>query len=723
MKFQPITRMLAWSIALVLLSNCASPQPAVPTTPPAPPVEEPTASPVAEAEPEEPIISLPSDPPISETGGSIIQPAQQITASQAISLSNIVNLKQVAQIGLGRARAVALSQQWIYVATSDALVQYSLANFSYQRHQVFEGEISRLALSPDDKLLAIEYRAPSTSNIQTALYNADTLSLVQTIDGYNPSWSSDSQLIAVETSANEQAASSSLYQADGNLVASNLAGVAPRFSPDGSMLFTYLLGDSSSIEVYQSSDGSALQSFAASDAAWGPDSKTIAVSAATGVQLYRMPSGDPLGELSKANDQNSDVSAIISFNSDGSRLYEIRHFDLRVWDLTNSDLLIDQPQALSPGFENDLFSPISFSENNALMVVFNQPIEGISYGLRLFRTDTLEMIYSDGESNSIVFNADASLAALVSEEGIIRLIDTTSGNQQAFAMRGYTGIAFSPDSKQILLAGSEATIWNLADVSEARVLKVSDRYSLYGQHQVEWSADGSKAAIRTQTGSEGWLFENVHLWELPNVLGQLVWERSEVGSDPIVLAFNASTGNIASSYASPEVSVQLAGATSFSFSLEEPISALAFNSVGSQIAVADRAGNLQLHSSADGAKLLSFEAPAGQISQLVFSDDGQFLAAYSTQENASQPSLTIWRSDTPKPVQSIALETGLQRVRFSSDNSMLLVAGDSSLELYALASGTRLFQSATGASDVQMSPDMRLIAAAQREAVYIYALP
>lgn len=723
MKFQPITRLLVWSIALVLLSNCASPQPAVPTAPPAPPVEEPTASPVAEVEPEEPVTTLPADPPISDTGGSIIQPAQQITASQAISLSNIVNLKQVAQIGLGRARAVALSDQSIYVATSDALVQYNLANFSYQRHQVFEGEISRLLLSPDNKLLAIEYRAPSTSNIQTAVYNADTLSLIQTINGYGPNWSSDSQLIVVENS--ELGATSSLYQADGSLIAANLAGTSPRFSPDASMLLTHVFSDSLSVQIYQTSDGSLLKQFDASSGAWSPDSKTIALSSDTGVQLYRMPNGDPLGELSPPEGQTSDSSSIISFNSDGSRLYEIHHFDLRVWDLTNSDLLIDQPQALSPGFESELFSPISFSQNNALMAVFNQPIEGISYGLRLFRTDTLEMVYSDSESNSIVFNADASLAALLTEEGIIRLIDTSSGSQQAFAMRGYSGIAFSPDSKQILLAGSEATIWDLASVSEERVLHVSEKYSLYGQHEVEWSADGSKVAIRTHAGSEGWLFESIHVWELPVVLGQLAWEKSEVATEPIVLAFSAATGNIASSYASPEVNVQLGGATSFNFSLGETVSALAFNSVGSQIAVADRAGTLELRSSADGAKLQSFEAPAGIISQLRFSDDGQFLAAYATQEQegGSQPSLTIWRSDTPKALQSIQLEAAVKNFRFSSDNSMLLVAGDNGLGVYAVASGTRLFQSPAAASNVQMSPDMRLIAVVQREVVYLYALP
>jgi Tol biopolymer transport system component len=723
MKSQLFTRLLAWSIALVLLSNCAASQPPAPTAPPAPPVEEPTPSPLAESVPESQATLLPAEPPISDTGGSIIQPSQQITASQAISLSTIANLKQVAQIGLGRARAVALSEQHIFVATTDALVQYNLANFSYQSHKAFDGQITRLALSPDAKLLAIEYYAPSTSNLQTALYNADTLALIQTITGYTPVWSSDSQLLALENNATDQGNSSSLYQADGSLIAANLAGMSPSFSPDGSMLLTHVFSDSLGVQIYQTNNGSLLKQFPASSAAWSPDSRTLAISTNTGVQLYRMPNGDPLGELSKPDQEASDDTSIISFSSDGSRLYEIRHFDLRVWDLTNSDLLIDQPQALSPGFETDLISPISFSQNNALMVVFNQPIEGISYGLRLFRTDTLEQVYSDSESNSVTFNADASLAALISEEGVIRLIDTTSGSEKAFAMRGYSGIAFSPDSSQILLAGSEATIWNLANVSEDRVLNVPDQYSLYGLHHAEWSADGSKIAIQTSAGSEGFLFESLHRWELPAVLGQVVWESSESATDPIVLAFNAATGNSVSSYASPEATVQLGGAASFKFALEEPISALAFNSLGSQIVAADRAGNLQLHSSADGAKLLSFEAPTGLISQLVFSTDGELLAAYSTQENNSQPTLTVWRSNTAKPLLSLALEAPAQRFQFSSDNSLLLVAGDQALEVYGVSSGNKLFHNTSAASEVRISPDMRLIATVQREAVYLYALP
>lgn len=723
MKFQLFTRLLTWSIALVLLSNCAASQLPAPTAAPAPPVEEPTPSPLAEAPPESQATLLPAEPPISDTGGSIIQPAQQITASQAISLSNIANLKQVAQIGLGRARAVALSEQHIFVATTDALVQYNLANFSYQSHKIFDGEITRLALSPDNTLLAIEYYAPSTSNIQTALYNADRLSLIQTINGYTPVWSSDSQILALENNVSDLGNSSSLYQADGSLIAANLAGMSPSFSPDGSMLLTHVFSDSLGVQIYQTNNGSLLKQFPASSAAWSPDSKTIAIGTNTGVQLYRMPNGDPLGELSKPDEQASDTDSIIAFSSDGARLYEIRHFDLHVWDLTNSDLLIDQLQALSPGFETDLFSPISFSQNNALMVVFNQPIEGISYGLRLFRTDTLELVYSDSESNSIAFNADASLAALISEEGVIRLIDTASGSEQAFAMRGYSGIAFSPDSSQILLAGSEATIWNLANVSEERVLNPPDQYSLYGVHQAEWSADGNTIAIQTSAGSEGFLFESVHRWQLPAVLGEQVWEASEVATDPIVLAFNAATGNSASSYASPEVTVQLGAAASFKFALDEVVSALAFNSVGSQLVAADRAGNLQLHSSADGARLLRFEVPAGPISKLVFSNDGTLLAGYSTQENESQPTLTIWRSDAVIPLHSIKLEAPIEDFQFSSDNSMVLSAGAQGLAVYSVESATKLFQTNAAASRVRVSPDLRLIATVQREAVYLYALP
>jgi len=354
------------------------------------------------------------------------------------------------------------------------------------------------------------------------------------------------------------------------------------------------------------------------------------------------------------------------------------------------------------------------------------------------------------ESNmqAVTFSADGRLLASGSEDWIVRLWQTATGEQQA-TLRGHSNwvhsVAFSPDGRTLVSASRDATV-RLWDVEPVRLRSILRGHS--GRVWcVAFSPDGRTLAT---AGAD----RTVKLWDsnreqaferlpatvaaydvliLPGGETVAVLERGEAVSfwsrKSRVPASRYATGPsadashdslLASSASGRTLVVRIVGGpitlldyrdgSTPTAATGDDISAAAFSPDGRLLALGHHGGGLELWDIAEARKIKSLPGHLGGINGLMFSSDGRILISAS-----QDTTVKLWELESG----SVRLElrghgAGIRTLAMSADGNMLATAGDDrTIRIWDLSTG-RERSTMLGHTDVVrslcFSPDGKTIA-------------
>ena len=280
----------------------------------------------------------------------------------------------------------------------------------------------------------------------------------------------------------------------------------------------------------------------------------------------------------------------------------------------------------------------------------------------------------------VAFTSDGSIGAYAGSEGVLYLVNTSTGESLRAISTGspVNAVAFSADDSQIAAAMSDGTVgaWQVADGAE--------QYRLSGHEDIvtdiEFSADGSTLASSSADST-------VRLW---NAASGEALQILQAHIDYVFkLSFSADGARLASSSAAIGVresertpehnTIQIWDVASGENLLTIPpdgvgfVRDVEFSPDGATIAATTWSGALggtaRIYDAETGEELQRLYAHRDTIANLEFSPDGALLATASRDQ-----SVRIWDIDKGVLVTSyVDLGDRIQDIEFSPDGEYLLI--------------------------------------------------
>ncbi len=280
----------------------------------------------------------------------------------------------------------------------------------------------------------------------------------------------------------------------------------------------------------------------------------------------------------------------------------------------------------------------------------------------------------------VAFNSDGSVGAYAGSEGVIYLVNTSTGAGISAIAAGspVNSVAFSPDDSLIAAAMSDMTIgfWQLADGVEVRRLNGHEGIVT----DIEFSADGSTLASSSADST-------VRLWDASS--GQQLHVLQKHIDYVFKLSFSADGARLASASAAIGISesdrtpehntIQLWDVASGDNILTIPpdgvgfIRDVEFSPDGATIAATTWSGVLggtaRIYEAETGEEIQRLYAHRDIIANLEFSSDGALMATASRDQ-----SIKLWDIDKGVLVASyVDLQDRIQDIEFSPNDEYLLL--------------------------------------------------
>jgi WD40 repeat protein len=653
---------------------------------------------------------------------------------QRIATGTLTQLGPRRQIGYGQAQQadIAPASNMVAIATSAGIAWFELPSLRHLRFNPIEGGMETITFNPQGQFVATS-RGHATSQATTIIWDTATGAQLVTIEGTDPIFSPDGTIIAtVKQDVNTGETSTLLWRVEDGAKLATLVGSSPRFSPTGQQIVTVQDDDTTTQPatlVWHSTDGTLLRDLVGRSPAFSPDGRLLAVATESEVRIWTMREVTP---VRKQDIQASQQGQVLAFSDNGQQLYIVVDEGIKIWNVMD-DYTATNINLLG-----------TFGESNNILINFLGGGEGLLTGIRLVNLQSGTIVYEDTDAlfsdrvfnnqhYHVSFSRQDDLAALVTLDGWVRIINLNNGVTNNLYLQSFSRIAFSPDGETLATArtGPAVDLWRVSDgVLQAQLPAAwgwtlnravrdvsfsSDGARLIAEEHIHQYGAASSVALTTwdvlarSAGTEAW---NVTVYDENNTPGEQAWAFSPaIGAVAWVnsqnyIQFQHTKGITTTT--SDTGAMMLTGPGTYT--------ALEFNPDGSLLAVGDGGGAVQLLKTDSGYLYDTVQAGC-HINRLFFSPDSTLVAAHCT-----DGMLMIWRVGEQTPMMQ--LSTGARdKVLFTSDNQMVITGGEGGLTFYVLSTGQVLHNLDTVAQDIALDPTHRLLAVLHHGRVTLWGVP
>ena len=567
-----------------------------------------------------------------------------------------------------------------------------------------KGNVTRIAYSPDGAQIAV------ATKIGIWLYDAETYketALLTREDAWAESmaFSLDGELLAVGTRAWDAAVhlwdaktGEHLFTLTGDFRTVNCVA----FSPDGKTIASASTGEI--VRLWDVETGALLREvpghrWPVRSVAFSPDGAVIA--SAGGLRgegelgLWDVNTGRKLWtRVSVAYDLRfvgftSDGQALVSGGWDGT---------IRLWDVATGQILREEPDSARGA------PAITYNANRQTLDIGGPDGGGLWGGT--VKHPPVHSIRRRWFLGELAFSPDGETLAAASDEGLIRIWDTETGEQKSMITghaREISGATFSPDSRLIAgFVGRALVMWD-ADTGErsSKLPEIRNEAS-----SAAFSPVGGLIAL----GGDG----EVHLWDL--ITEAPVRTLTGLTGDVGPLAFSPDGSLIAGADTSrrPVVGLWDAGTGERLHRFPWPrgkITSLAFSWDGHTLAIASRHGGVRLRDVRTGELQRNLKEFESEVVGAAFSRDGRTFAV------STVDALILWNATTWRKVRTINAKTVLGSYIDFHPSGEWIARGISSgkIGIWNTATGAAV-RTITGhqssVTNVVFSPDGRSLASA-----------
>jgi eukaryotic-like serine/threonine-protein kinase len=415
----------------------------------------------------------------------------------------------------------------------------------------------------------------------------------------------------------------------------------------------------SGVQVYEVATGEPVGPLLAEAVAvrrvrFSPDGQTVAIAAKRpSVQILEVLSGRQLLEL----EQLKGDRPFVEFTPDGMRLVTASGgtHDVDVRDIRRGERLFP---TINAGF--------AIAELE-LGRVGNSIAAAGAVNVRLFDGRTshpvLEMISHGSHITRMQFSPDGRQLATSSFDETARIWDVTSGRQQFPALRHahvVTDVQYSLDGRRLLTTSTDATV-RLWELPSGHGERLSVNFKVYGRFYVCFSPDGRRILVYGERGL-------VRVWEADS--GSLVFARNFPLSF-VSASFNGDGTHLVVVDVDGFVRLWnlLTNEEVFSVQHTAAVRHVEFSPKGNQFLTASDDGTARLWNAVDGSPSAPPLVHTGAVQTAAFSPDGRHIVTGSADGSAC-----VWDALTGACVSRLKTKytTNLYGVSLSSDGRRLL---------------------------------------------------
>lgn len=366
----------------------------------------------------------------------------------------------------------------------------------------------------------------------------------------------------------------------------------------------------------------------------------------------------------------SDGTNIVSCGADGS---------VQIWDAASGKRRrqFQAARAIDPTAHGSSFAILS--RDGRLLATILQAKDGKTDKVVLWQTATGKIcgevkgegLFSQLSSDNLAFSADGKILAIGNANGVLRLVETSTGRERRSLRWGegeIKAVAFSADGKMLAAASSTAgaAVWNVADGTRLRIFLSPEKERMAA---LVFAPDGKSLVIGSEQGT-------LHLWDLAtgNNLHTLRDDKRGTPLSSLFLLFSPDgsllvMGDIYNedlllwNTVSGKVARKIGG-------IAEPHCA-AFAPDGKTLATGDSANRVRLWDVASGKEQNLHRDNTVALAAPALSPDGRILATYGDDQT-----LRLWAFPSGKHLRTFrGHDSGVLCLAFTADGKQLITGG------------------------------------------------